>query len=96
MSRPHRCCAIGCRAYSPPKYLMCHEHWSLVPHALQAEVNRTLRNRNRRAIDASWGPWWRAAHRAIAEVAICETRLTREQADALVTRSDENASANFR
>ena len=45
---------------------MCAPHWSHVDPTTQREVYRTVKLRGR-CVDASWAPWWRAAHRAIAQ-----------------------------
>lgn len=34
----HICHAIKCKKECPPKYLMCKQHWSMVPADLQAAV----------------------------------------------------------
>ncbi len=64
----HHCHALGCAAACPPRWLMCKNHWSMVPPPMQAEVYRTVKVRGRR-VDASWAPWWRAQGEAIAFVA---------------------------
>lgn len=51
---------------------MCRECWSKVPREMQAEVNRTVVLRNKRSVDATWAPWWRAQAAATHYVA-CET-----------------------
>lgn len=79
----HHCHAMGCKAPCPPRMLMCREHWSRVPADLQREVYRTVGLRGR-AVDATWAPWWRAAHRAIAAVARYEDRYG--AADVLLAR----------
>jgi hypothetical protein len=53
--------------------LMCRAHWAQVEPATQREVYATVGKRGR-CVDASWAPWWRAAHTAIAEVARAEGR----------------------
>lgn len=50
---------------------MCKPHWSKVPEDMQREVYRTVGMRGER-VDASWAPWWRAAHLAIHHVAKME------------------------
>lgn len=45
---------------------MCEAHWKLVDRATQAEVYRTVRLRGD-SCDATWAPWWRAAHKAICQ-----------------------------
>lgn len=67
-TRPHHCHAIDCGKLCPPKHLMCSRCWRLVPPELAAEVYRTVHLRSAGAIDATWAPWWRAAHRAIDHV----------------------------
>lgn len=67
----HHCHAMGCKTPCPPRLLMCLRHWRLVAPATQREVYRTVRLRGR-VVDATWAPWWRAAHRAIYEVARAE------------------------
>lgn len=66
--RAHHCHAIDCRASCPPRFLMCPSHWRMVPLELQHEVCRTVVLRAPRSVDATWAPWWRAAHRAIDHV----------------------------
>ncbi len=65
----HHCHALGCKAACPPRWLMCGPCWALVPADLQAEVYRTVKMRQKDAINASWAPWWRAQAKAIAHVA---------------------------
>lgn len=64
----HRCHALGCKTPCPPRMLMCRTHWSRVPPHLQREVYATVGKRGR-VVDATWAPWWRASHQAIAAVA---------------------------
>lgn len=78
----HTCHAIDCRAECPPKHLMCVRHWSMVPPPLAAEVYRTAGLRDRRSVDATWAPWWRAAHRAIDEVYRLELAMRADLDDA--------------
>jgi hypothetical protein len=47
---------------------MCAKCWAHVDYTTQREVYRTVKLRGP-ACDASWAPWWRAAHTAIAQVA---------------------------
>jgi len=80
----HRCHARGCPTPVTRRLLMCAPHWARVPPELQAEVYRAVKLRGS-TIDATWAPWWRAAHRAIAHVAATEGQdvaayLTRELA----------------
>lgn len=69
----HHCHMPGCRVATPPRLLMCAKHWAAVEPATQREVYRTVRQRAN-AIDATWAPWWRAAHRAIAQAMLSEKR----------------------
>lgn len=62
----HKCHMPGCRAKCPPKWLMCEAHWRMVDAITQAEVYRTVRLRGDNC-DATWAPWWRAAHKAICQ-----------------------------
>lgn len=62
----HRCHLPGCTTPTPPRLLMCRAHWGSVDAATQREVYRTVALRGP-SVDASWAPWWRAAHRAIAQ-----------------------------
>lgn len=39
-----------------------------------------------RLIDETWAPWWRAAHDAIAAVAVLEGTWTQEQVDAYLVK----------
>lgn len=39
----HPCHAIGCPKHIPPAYLMCAEHWRMVPADLQRQIWRTYR-----------------------------------------------------
>lgn len=77
-SKGHHCHALGCNAACPPRLLMCPGHWAMVPADLQAEVYRTVRLRGKFA-DATWAPWWRAAHRAMAAVRTQERPDLKEQ-----------------
>lgn len=88
----HTCHALGCRAPCPPRHLMCARHWSMVPAALQREVYRTVRLRGRGgSVDSTWAPWWRAAHRAIAEVAHLEVPNAAKR-DAYIARAEAFAA----
>lgn len=66
----HRCHAAGCQRPCSAKMLMCHPCWSKVPADLQHEVYRTVRLRDKRSIDETWAPWWRAQAHAIMSVAV--------------------------
>lgn len=76
--RQHTCHALGCSGKCPPRHLMCAAHWELVPEDLQAEVYRTVTLRGDSA-DATWAPWWRAAHRAMAAVRLLERPDLKDQ-----------------
>lgn len=65
----HHCHALLCGAACPPRWLMCRGCWAMVSPETQAEVYRTVKLRDRRSVDATWAPWWRASHQAIYEVA---------------------------
>jgi hypothetical protein len=67
--------------------LMCSAHWRMVPSELQREVYRTVKLRGR-AIDETWAPWWRAAHRAIAHVAFLEGKFDAQQEATYIARED--------
>lgn len=49
---------------------MCPKCWGTVTPGTQAEVYRTVKLRDMKAIDETWAPWWRASHKAMAEAAI--------------------------
>lgn len=70
--------------------LMCRSCWALVPRAIQIEVYRTVKLRAS-SVDATWAPWWKAAHRAIAENAVVREIFTDERAKAYVAHHDELA-----
>ncbi len=65
----HHCHALGCKRACPPAHLMCAPCWRKVPADLQREVYATCKRRGE-SCDATWAPWWRAAHRAIHHVAM--------------------------
>ena len=81
----HTCHAEKCPTVCPPRFLRCAPHWRLVPRKIQREVYRTIELRGR-LIDETWAPWWRAAHEAIAAVALREGTWTKEQADAYLEK----------
>ena len=91
----HHCHVPGCATATPPRLLTCPSHWAHVDPATQREVYRTVRLRGK-TVDASWAPWWRASHRAIAQCLAADgwtpervaTWLDREMrfADTLETR----------
>ena len=72
----HHCHARGCRRECPPRHLMCHRHWRMVPERLQARVWATYRagqeidKRPSRA-------WLEAAETAIEAVAELEAAARR-------------------
>jgi hypothetical protein len=49
---------------------MCLECWKTVSPETQTEVYRTVKLRDKRSVDETWAPWWRASHKAMAEAAI--------------------------
>lgn len=84
----HTCHAIACNAVCPPAYLMCRAHWYMVPEKLRADVLTTVRKRDGSSIDETWAPWWKAAHRAIAAVALREGHFTQEAHDEFIQHED--------
>ncbi len=64
----HTCHLPGCSAGCPPAHLFCRKHWMMVPVDLKAEVNRTVKLREKTAVNASWAPWWRAQALATVDV----------------------------
>jgi hypothetical protein len=42
-----RCHAVGCEELIQRDFLMCYQHWSMVPKEVQKEVHATLRYMNR-------------------------------------------------
>lgn len=86
----HHCHALGCKRACPSAHLMCGPCWAKVPRDLQREVYRTVRLRDGRAADASWAPWWRAAHRAIHAVAM-QREPNKEKGDAWLAKQLEFA-----
>jgi hypothetical protein len=69
----HHCHLPGCKVTTPPRWLLCRTHWAKVPAMLQTDVIETVGDRAR-TVNATWAPWWRAAHRAIAHVMRAEGR----------------------
>lgn len=53
--------------------LVCLDHWRMVSSDSRDEVYRTVKLRGPN-IDETWAPWWRASHKAIAEIAKREGR----------------------
>lgn len=80
----HHCHALLCKSPCPPRMLMCKPCWALVSPATQREVYRTVKLRAA-SCDASWAPWWRAAHTAMYEVAIAQGH-DKEKGDAWLAR----------
>lgn len=68
----HHCHVPGCPVKTPPRLLTCPPHWAMVDPPTQREVYRTVKLRDMRAFDATWAPWWRAAHRAIAQCMLAD------------------------
>lgn len=85
----HRCHLPGCGVATHRSMLMCEHHWRLVNPKTQREVYRTVRLRGP-LVDASWAAWWRAAHRAIYQVMVCEG-CEREKCDRWLKRQTDFA-----
>ena len=68
MSR-HLCHATDCIAPVPPKYLMCSEHWYMVPKHLRDAVWAAYRRGQERGDAAITAEWHRAAAASIGFVA---------------------------
>jgi hypothetical protein len=86
----HHCHALGCSAACPPRWLMCKPCWRLVPQDLADEVYRTVVLRDKRVVDATWAPWWRAQAKAIAHVAFLKEPNV-EKRDRYLARELETA-----
>lgn len=80
----HHCHATGCKTACAPAMLMCRPCWRLVPKDIQDEVYRTVRLRDKKAVDESWASWWRARARAIYHVA--NLRIPSEKVNATLAR----------
>lgn len=83
----HTCHAHGCNVPCAPRFLMCPPHWRMVPRDIQSNVYLAVGRRGP-YIDETWAPWWRAAHRAIAHVALQEGIFTQAQHDDFVIAED--------
>jgi hypothetical protein len=62
----------------------------MVPRSIQLDVLNTVKKRGD-LIDETWAPWWKAAHRAIAAVALEEGHFTQQAHDDFVEHEDEVA-----
>lgn len=60
----HACHVAGCQTKTPPRLLMCPQHWKKVPRSLQEAVTRTYNARSKER-DETWLPWLAAARAAI-------------------------------
>lgn len=76
LPQAHRCHARGCVVRCRPSYLMCPNHWRLVPRRIQAAVYATYRDGQCTDKDPSEA-WHQAADAAIGYVAALEDQLLR-------------------
>jgi hypothetical protein len=67
----HLCRAMKCKRNVHPRYLMCPQHWRMVPRALQQAVWATY-VRGQEVTKTPTREYLRAAHRAILAVADAE------------------------
>jgi hypothetical protein len=67
----HTCHAKRCNKSCAPRYLMCRDHWNMVPHELQQLVYKTYRP-SQRATNLPSKGWHQAADASIASVALQE------------------------